>query len=269
MDKVDLHVHSTVSDSSYSVDSILEMAKNIGLNALAFTEHDTTDGVESAMEKGKASGIKVIPGIEISAYDKSINKKVHILGYNYKRNDNIEKLCSPILERRNDNCIRQIKILKALGYKIDVDSVKQISGKYIYKQHIIHYLCKTGQEKEIFGWMYRKIFKNRGPCDFDIEYVDAVDAVKAIVNDGGYAVLAHPGQQENLSIVDKLILAGLSGIELNHHGNSDVDKKEVEMICSKNNLFMTGGSDFHGIYEPYASTIGSNLAHESSSVLHR
>lgn len=267
MFKADLHVHSTISDSNYSVENILEMGKNIGLTHIAFTEHDTTDNVEYAIEKGKSYGIEVIPGIEISCYDKSINKKVHILGYNYSDNKNIENLCKPLLVRRKINCIRQIEILQDLGYKMDIDSIKKISGKYIYKQHILDYLCKTGQSQTIFGDIYTNIFKNGGQCDFDIEYIDPVDGIKAIVNDGGYAVLAHPGQQGNLSIIDKLINAGLRGIELNHHGNGESDKKKIRRICSERNLFITGGSDFHGEYEAYGSKLGSNLADESSMMI--
>lgn len=267
MYRADLHIHSTISDSNYTVDNIIEKAKNIGLTHMAFTEHDTTENSEYAVKRGRENGMNIIPGIEISAYSKEINKKVHILGYNYKSNNNIEALCSPILERRNENCIKQIKILRCLGYEIDVDSVKKISGKYIYKQHILDYLCRTNQADWMFGRVYKEIFKNSGPCDFDIKYVDPVDAVKAIVNDGGFAVLAHPGQQENLGIIESLIDAGLSGIEINHHGNADSDKEKIKFICERYNLFMTGGSDYHGEYEPFESEVGSNLAHESSKII--
>ncbi|KMT21768.1 PHP domain-containing protein [Clostridium cylindrosporum] len=267
MYKADLHVHSSVSDCNYTVDEIIDKAKDKGLTHMAFTEHDTTRGSDYAVKRGKLKGINIIPGIEISAYDRCIGKKVHILGYNYKGSDNIRKLCNAIIKRRNNNCIKQIKILQVLGYDIKVDEVMEISGECMYKQHILDYLHKTGQTDSLFGDIYKKVFSNRGACDFDIEYVNPVDAVKAIRSDGGYAVLAHPGRQGNLSMVFSLIEAGLNGIELNHHGNSPNCRKEIEIICKTNKLFMTGGSDYHGEYSLDALDIGINLAHESSEVV--
>lgn len=267
MYKADLNVHSTISDSNYTIEEIIESARNIGINHMAFTEYNTTKGAEYAVDIGRAKGIKIIPGIKISAYDNSHGKKVEILGYNYKSTNNITKLCSPMVVRRNNNCIKQIKILQGLGYNINVDIIKKIAGAYMFKQHILYYLYKTGQTTAIFGDVYKKVFTSRGACDFDIDYVSPVEAVKAIVKDGGHAVLAHPGKEKNLSIVFNLIEAGLSGVEINHYENNESDKKEIELICKMNNLFMTGGSDFHGDYDENQSRLGSYLAHESSEVM--
>lgn len=267
MYKADLNVHSTISDSNYTIDEVIEIAKDIGITHMAFTEYNTTKGSEYAVKRGKLKDIKIIPGIKISAYDKCIGKMVYILGYNYKSSDNIVKLCNPMLERRNQNSIKQIKTLQGLGYNIKVDIIKELAGSFIFKQHILYYLYKTGQTNRIFGDVYEKIFSNRGVCDFDIEYVSPIDAVKAIVKDNGCAVLAHPGREKNLSIVFSLIEAGLSGIEINHYGNSQSDKREIELVCKTNNLFMTGGSDFHGDYDVNFSKLGSELAHESSEVM--
>jgi predicted metal-dependent phosphoesterase TrpH len=115
----------------------------------------------------------------------------------------------------------------------------------------------------MFGEFYKKTFKNNGICHFDISYVSAFDAVQAIKDAGGLAVLAHPGQQQNFHLIPGLKKHGLDGIELNHHSHSVLDKKTIREYASAYGLFMTGGSDFHGEYEPQVEGIGDILSDES------
>ena len=75
--RIDLHVHTTISDSSLSTKEMLLLAKERGLTHVAITNHDTVVGLKEAMEFGKAIGVEVIPGIEISAYDFKRQKKTH------------------------------------------------------------------------------------------------------------------------------------------------------------------------------------------------
>ena len=260
----DLHVHSSVSDCSMDAESILKEAKEKGLTHLVFTDHDTTELALEHVALAEKYGIRAVPGVEMSAYDYRKSRKVHILGYGYEKTKYIEQIGSETLKKRNENCLKQIGILNSLGYTVPVDEVKKLAGRCIYKQHILEYLVRSGQSKELFGEIYRNIFKNGGPCDFDIEYPDAEDAVRAIKADGGLAVLAHPGQQGNYSVIHRLVEAGLDGIEYNHPSHSETDKKKVEEFARSYRLFMTGGSDFHGRYEKTVSHLGQYPAHESS-----
>ena len=138
--KGDLHIHTNISDGSYSAKEVLEMAKKNELTHIGITNHDTVKGLSEAVEMGKEFGIKVIPGIEISAYDFKNNRKVHILGYNFElKGANISKLCNPTLEARNENSMWQMRTLIENGYDIDVKSVQEKSkvGGVLYKQHIM------------------------------------------------------------------------------------------------------------------------------------
>ena len=81
--RVDLHIHTTISDSSLSTKDTLLLAKERGLTHVAITNHDTVVGLQEAIELGRQIGVHVIPGIEISAYDFKRQKKTHILGYNF------------------------------------------------------------------------------------------------------------------------------------------------------------------------------------------
>lgn len=267
MYKADLHIHTTVSDCSMDAEEILKLAEKAGITNLAFTDHDTTNKAREHVKLAADYGIEAVPGVEMSAYDYRSEKKVHILGYAYVRTNQIEEIGRETLKKRNENCLKQIEILNNLGYTVPVEEVKKLAGKCIYKQHILDYLVKTGQSKEIFGDIYKNIFKNGGPCDFDITYPSAEDAVEAIRADGGCPVLAHPGQQNNFSSINRLVKAGLAGIERNHPSNGESDRMRVEEFCKSYHLFMTGGSDFHGAYENTKTKLGSYDAHESSKIL--
>jgi Predicted metal-dependent phosphoesterases (PHP family) len=251
--RADLHIHSTVSDGSVPIDDIIRIAFSKGLDFIAITDHDT---VSHIARFPKNPPVKMFGGIEISAVSGTSRQRAHILGYNLKTYGAVLSLTRPLLEARNRNSERQAEILIKQGYSIDFDKINRADGKYLYKQHIMDWLVSTGQIPELFGGFYYKTFKNGGICDFDIEYIDAADAVRAIKICGGQAVLAHPGQQKNFHLIPELVRDGLDGLELNHHANSSGDKLLIWRYAHEYNLFLTGGSDFHGKYEPQTYSIG-------------
>lgn len=260
MIKADLHIHSTVSDGSYSIEEIMSKAKKRKLDVIAITDHDT---LSHSSQIPKDPSLKVISGTEISAFDYDKGYRVHILGYNVKNMGIIEDYVRPIREARNENSLRQISILNKNGFHIDLDKIKRADNKYIYKQHIMDYLVDTGQSEEMFGEFYYKTFKNGGICDFDIKYLNPIESVKKIKQAGGIAVLAHSGQQQNFYLVPDLVKAGLDGLELNHHANSLADITVIRSLAEKYNLALTGGSDCHGRYEANSPDVGDFLSEAS------
>jgi len=260
--KADLHIHSTVSDGSDDVGQLVDKAIKKGLDAMAVTDHDTLSHL-TQISALHGTGIKVIGGMEMSAVHRKSNTRVHILGYHIQKPEIVTALTLPILEARSRNSEKQAEILNRLGYKIDVDKLARADGKYLYKQHIMDWLVTTGQVPDMFGDFYQKTFKNGGVCAFDIEYTDVFDAVKAIKEAGGLAVLAHPGQQRNFWLIPELVRIGLDGLELNHYANSEEDKEMIHSYANQYDLFLTGGSDNHGKYESQPFSIGDFLSEES------
>lgn len=259
--KADLHIHSNISDGSETIESIIKNSIDIGLDIIAFTEHDTLSHQDKLPLCEK---IKILSAVEISCVDyEHDNIRAHILGYNIKDRKLLEYFTLPTLEKRHKNTLLQIDILNKNGYNIDVNKLNKADGKYIYKQHIMEYLVKSGQVCDMFGEFYKKTFKNNGICDFDIEYPDAKDAVKIIASSGGKAVLAHSGQQQNFFLIEKLVRHGLQGLEYNHISNSEKDKKIILDYACKFNLFLTGGSDFHGTNEARPTKLGEFLSPDS------
>jgi predicted metal-dependent phosphoesterase TrpH len=258
--KADLHIHSTVSDGSDTVEQIINTAKEKGLDAIAITDHDTMSHIPLIPAD---ADIKVIGGVEMSSVHRKTNTRAHVLGYNIQKPEIISTLTRPLLEARNKNSEKQAEILIRHGYKIDIDKLARADGKYLYKQHIMDWLVTTGQVSELFGDFYQKTFKQGGICAFDIEYIDVFKAVKAIKEAGGLAVLAHPGQQQNFWLIPELVKIGLGGLELNHHAHSEKDRETIRNYANQYNLFLTGGSDYHGKYEPKPFGIGDFLSEES------
>ena len=65
---MDLHIHSTFSDGILKPAELVDMARDEGLSAISITDHDTADGTDEALQRGRQQGIEVIPGIEISTW---------------------------------------------------------------------------------------------------------------------------------------------------------------------------------------------------------
>lgn len=263
----DLHIHSQVSDGSFSAEDILAQAQAVGLTHVAFTDHDTTENAQTHKSLAESYGLVAVTGVEMSAYDYERHRKVHILGYGYSETAHIEAIGADTLRKRHNNCLKQIALLNELGYKVPAAEVAKLAGRTIYKQHILDYLLQSGQSELLFGDIYQHIFKNGGPCDFDIVYPPAEDCVRAIKADGGLAVLAHPGQLDSYGALPRLLAAGLDGIEYNHPSHSERDRRQVAYLAEKHGLIMTGGSDFHGRYERQTAPLGAYPAPESAQAL--
>ncbi len=260
MIKADMHIHSTVSDGSLSIAEIVRRAEQKELDAVVITDHDTLSHANQLVCSHK---VKVLAGVEISAFDYAKNFRVHVLGYNIQNPQILQKAVFPTLQARHANSLHQIEILNQHGYEIDIDMVTKADGKYIYKQHIMDYLVRRGLVSEMFGQFYYDTFKNGGICHFDIEYMDPLKAVRAVKEAGGLAVLAHSGQQKNFELIPQLVKQGLDGLELNHHANSQKDKAVIREYAKRFGLFLTGGSDCHGRYEPGSPDIGDYISEMS------
>ena len=89
---------------------------------------------------------------------------------------------------------------------------------------------------------------------------EAVDLIRSC---GGVVVLAHPGEYKNPMLMEMLIEEHLlDGLELNHPRNGRHTKEHIESLSKEHDLFMTGGTDFHGLYTKTPYPIGSFLCPE-------
>ena len=268
MSKADLHLHSVQSDGSCTREEILSRAVQLGLTHLSFTEHDDTHFASQAVSLGRQFGIRVLPGLRSPPLTRRWANAPIFWGISIAPPRRLHRSAPPVLRRRHENCLWQIEQLRRLGYRITAqDVLPYAAGGTLYKQHIYHYLLDSGQSEALFGRVKQKFFSHGGPCDRRIEYPDPREAVAAIRADGGFAVLAHPGQQQNFALLPDLVDAGLSGIELCHLSNSPSDRLQIRALAKQYGLFCTGGSDFHGIYEEGRDQLGVCLAPEDCPLL--
>lgn len=248
---IDWHTHSRYSDGSDTLEMLFLKAKHAGITHLGVVDHDTVAHHNEGHLLARQYDMTFIPGVEISAYDFKRRRKVHLLGYGFKGScPAIEALCQPLLARRHAHSIWQTRCIKDAGFQINIEDAlayAHTSGT-LYKQHIMNALLEESYDNKNYQTLYQSLFKWSGVAAGDIAYIDVFQALKAIHADGGFAVLAHPGQLDSYEVAEELIAQGLDGIELVHPDHTEMDRNRVKQLAAKYNLLLTGGSDYHGTY---------------------
>lgn len=258
----DLHCHTRLSDGSMGIDNLIVLAKKQGIQTIAITDHDCLAGNVRGMRIGEQHGIRVLPGVELSATDHVRGTKAHILCYLPDSPDRLEGLCRRnLLESKKAS---QYMIVKtALQYPVTPEFIiKCAAGSTgVYKQHIAHALLESGLTERIYGDVYRELFSPESEKNVlrEANYPEPNEIVEAIHDAGGIAVLAHPALYQNMELLDELIAEGLDGVEVWHPSADEETIETLRKIAKKNGLLMTGGSDFHGMYGVGSVSVGACL----------
>ncbi len=258
----DLHCHTRLSDGSMGIDNLIVLAKKQGIQTIAITDHDCLAGNVRGMRIGEQHGIRVLPGVELSATDHARGAKAHILCYLPDSPDRLEGLCRRnLLESKKAS---QYMIVKtALQYPVTPEFIiKCAAGSTgVYKQHIAHALLESGLTERIYGDVYRELFSPESEKNVlrEANYPEPKEIVEAIHDAGGIAVLAHPALYHNMELLDELIAEGLDGVEVWHPSADEETIETLRKIAKKNGLLMTGGSDFHGMYGVGSVSVGACL----------
>lgn len=250
----DLHMHSTLSDGSHTMRELVDEAVAAGLSGIAITDHDCLLGMAAAREVADFAPIAVVGGMEISAADPETGRKVHILAFGLKTSADdsgrVERLVRPTLVARSACTLWQAEELQKAGYDVTPERVREVAFRStsVYKQHVMEALCGLPYVDPAYQKLYRSLFKGDGIVRRDIAYPSCYDAVQAVHDDGGVAILAHPGQVGVFDLVPGLVEAGLAGIELMHPDNSEDDQLQARRLAARYELMLSGGSDYHGRY---------------------
>ena len=251
---VDLHVHSTKSDGSYTPSELVEYAMKKGLSAFALTDHDTTEGLEEAFLAAEGKDIEVIPGIEFSTEYQG--KDIHILGlYIDYEGEEFRKYLKDFQQSREIRNERMCKKLVEHGVDISYGGLKErFPGAVLTRAHYARFLWEEGYVsgmKEAFD----RYIGDHAPCFLPREKVTPVQAVKLILKAGGIPVLAHPllyGMSDKRleELVAELKEAGLKGIEAIYSTYNSGEERQMKKLAKKYGLLISGGSDFHGAAKP-------------------
>lgn len=243
--RADLHLHSTYSDGTDSVEFIIDKAKVLGLGMIAITDHDTVDGVESALEYGKQKGIRVVSGVELSSYSTS---DIHILGYNIEYRSSV--LVSRLKELQKLRTERASLIFDKLdkqGIKLD-RSVIEADGS-IGRPHIANLMKEQGYVTCV-PEAFDKYLATGKSAYVPSNRITPKEAVKLIKAAGGIAVIAHPLRLLNSGalnyLIEGLLPFGLDGMECYYPTHSKADECKFLELAKTYGLLVTGGSDYHG-----------------------
>lgn len=259
MKYIDLHVHSNVSDGTYTPAEVVKRAVKNHLSAFALTDHDTVGGTDEALfqaEKFRNEGIeiRVVPGVEISVSYRGSD--VHILGLliDHKNPELVKSLEDAVAKRelRNEKMAEK---LSGAGIDISLEKLKEADpGSVITRAHFAKYLAANGYVKSVSD-AFKKYLNPDRPYFVPREYMKPEKAIGLIKAAGGVPVLAHPllyhYPLSEVDIMAKLFKEyGLAGIEAIYHANTGFDESHVKKIARKYGLLITGGSDFHGLNKP-------------------
>ncbi|MDQ2086662.1 PHP domain-containing protein [Herbivorax sp. ANBcel31] len=256
MDKlIDLHTHSVVSDGTMTPSELVRHGKEVGLSAMALTDHDTIDGIEEALREAEKVEIEVVAGVEISVEFNHLSE-MHLLGYFFKgSHNNLKPLLEKLKVSREERNPKMVKKLNQLGFDISLDEVKmEAKGKVVARPHIASVLLKKGYIKSIKEAFDKYISTGR-PAYVKKERLLPKEAIKEIARCGGIPILAHPIYLNlKLDKLDELLYElkkfGLKGIEAYYPDNTQYDTENFLKLAVKHNLIPTGGSDFHGDFKP-------------------
>ena len=246
---VDMHLHTTASDGSFSPSEVIQRVKSSGVKVFSLTDHDTTAGVHE-VEDDIPEGMEFFKGIEFSC--KAGDIKCHILGYSYDDNhpDFIKALAAAEAKREDKLAIRIEHLREVDGIELTADEIVELEAiPSAGKPHIANILMRrgiTGTRTEIINRYLEYGVESRIPAEL---------AIRAIKSSGGVAIWAHPLGGENEEHMDReefeaklkvLQAIGIEGLECFYSRYDEVETAMLLDVAESRGLLVSGGSDFHG-----------------------
>lgn len=261
---IDLHIHSTASDGTFSPTEIINEALKLSGKenpvVLALTDHDTVSGTEEFQKvafKHKKQ-LTTISGVEISTNYHGV--EIHLLGYNINPlNKSLLNNLTIYRESRDGRNAKIIEKLQEQGFKVSMDEIHSDKpGETIGRPHIAKLLMKKKYVSSIQEAFDKYLAEGR------ICYVERImptpqEAINLIKNSGGIPVLAHLMLYKKLDAAQKEVLVhelkeyGLVGIETYYNTYTPVEQEYVSSLAKQWGLLKTGGTDFHGKNKPNIS----------------
>jgi predicted metal-dependent phosphoesterase TrpH len=258
---IDLHTHSSASDGTEPPAVVVQQAVEAGLTTLALTDHDTTLGWEEASDAARASGIRLVPGIEVSCARR--HRSIHLLAYLPDPDDaDLADELYRARRSRDTRLERMVELMAADGLPLTVESVRAEveAGATAGRPHIADALVTAGavahRDEAFARWL-----GNDSPYYVSHYAPDPVRAVALVVAAGGVPVLAHPwsgtrGTVVGDALVEELAGAGLAGVEVFHRDHSPDAVRHLTALAESLGLLATGSSDYHG--EGKLNRLGEN-----------
>jgi predicted metal-dependent phosphoesterase TrpH len=265
---IDLHSHTNESDGTLTPLELVSLARTIGLDALAITDHDTFAGYEAALPIAEMYKFDLVRGIELNTklvLENGQTRTPHLLAYFPSRDPSADFLVW-LKKAQNDRRTRNHKLAEALaarGIQIDVGEVESMGRSLAGRPHFARLLVEKGYAHD-FGDAFRKYLGEDAPTFVERESQPTVEAIRTVRAGGGIPVIAHPIRLSLEPAIERKVLAefadaGLLGLEVFHSEHSPDLQVHYRRIADELGLMPTGGSDFHGAVKPTVA-LGRGIA---------
>ena len=248
---IDLHMHTFYSDGTDDPTSLVRASKMKGIDVMAITDHDILSGYNEAKNEANKWGIKLIPGVEVST------EKYHILGLNVEPDSlKFQIFLGNIRKNQRELCDQRIEVLSDYGVPITSEKLDHFFpdsrvGKWNVFMTMVRdpacseYLARNHENID-HETLFRHYIGNVAKKLPGVPEVTSREAIEAIHNAGGIAIIAHPFKEvENIEEeLDKLRGEGIDGLEIQpNYGDKNIPFRDYAI---QHGMIMTYGSDWHG-----------------------
>jgi predicted metal-dependent phosphoesterase TrpH len=260
--RIDLHAHSNVSDGTQAPADVIASAVEAGLDVVALTDHDSTDGWAEAAVAAREHGIALVPGMEVSCRTEE-GISVHLLSYLHDpAHPGLLEEITKAKDARHTRAERMVTLL-AEDYPLTWDDVIHhvAPGATLGRPHIADALVAAGVVEDR-SEAFSSILTSRSRYFVQHYAPDPALAVELVRAAGGVPVFAHPVASARGRIVgertyQEMIDAGLAGLEIYHRDNPEEGREFLRRLAQRHGLLVTGSSDYHGAGKP--NLLGENL----------
>ncbi len=254
---VDLHLHSTASDGVLPPGEVVARAGEVGLSAIALTDHDTVAGVAQARLAAGEVGVEVVGGCEFSV--DTAWGEMHALGLFLPVEDS--RLLDFLEQRRDGRRRRAAAIvdrLNQLGVAVTLEQVESAApDAALGRPHVARALVANGVVPDLDRAFGRYLGWGR-PAFVPKELPDVAEVARLVHQLGGVLVAAHLRSRGTEQNILTLRDAGVDGIEIRHPRHDGAARRRLMTLAQRYRMLPSGGSDWHGDAEtPARETIGS------------
>ena len=256
---IDLHTHSTASDGSDTPSQLVRRAAEIGLSAVALTDHDTLEGIEEATAAAALTPVRLIPGVELSLEWSQGGMHLIVLFLGPGRGPLRDRLAD-LQSGRDERNQKMVELLNSLGVSIEYEEVlTEAGGGSVGRPHIAAVMARYGHVDDIASAFDLWLGKGK-PAYVGRRRLLPEEAIGLARMEGAVPILAHPHTmgidtgEEMATTLRRLRVAGLIGLECHYPLYSPEERLEYVDLARRFDLVPSGGSDYHGSYK-----VGINL----------
>lgn len=248
---VDFHSHTYFSDGSLAPEALLSLMTRRGVEIFAITDHDTL-GAHGYLDARPAEyGPRRVTGVELNTTYAA--NEIHVLGYGFQAaGSNLDALLARNRLARVDRIGRMAQQLTAAGFAVTMDDVSAAAAgaEALGRPHVAKALVARGHSGDVKSAMKQFLVRGK-PGYVPSDAISPFEAVTAIHEAGGIAVLAHPCRLDDYGLIEIMARAGIDGLEVYYPRNTTAQTAHFREKALEFGLLMTAGSDFHDIqYSP-------------------